>query len=806
MSDLVGETVGAYRITERLGRGGMADVYKAFHTALEVHRAVKFIRPEFVTSDDFKARFQKEAQGVARLSHPNIVQIHDFGEEDNRYYMVMEFVAGETLKERLQRGGAMPIDETVRLVEAVAGALKYAHERDLIHRDIKPDNIMIDGDGRPVLMDFGIAKLLTTETQLTQTGMGIGTPAYMAPEQAKGLEVGPPADIYALSIVLFEMLTGRVPFSADTPMAVMLKALSDPLPMPREINPDISEPLQAVILKGTAKEPEHRYATVDDFLAGLKNAMAGVPPADEAPTVVRPSAAASTAPPAAAPASEPPRKKRPVALMAGIAAVLLLGAGWWLMSGSEPDEAGAEVSDAAGVEAAGATAEPADGPAMSTQTSPAPTMATQPATVTTSRPAASPAATPAATSFAPAATERPVAYAYRDEIGADEIVRTSVALEAGEHVFLNVYSADVLTDFTLMAPDGRKEVFRTYADKGPLEIKTSGNHEFFFASRREESGEVDVELLRLKEAGLNGGVLQPGQFFAGTTRWPGEWVEGTVSLTRGQTVFFDVTRSEVTTDFWLTEPDGRKDLFKSYSDSGPIEVRQTGVHRWVADPRADKAADFEFNLYVVDPPIVAGGAVEFGGFTAGATEIPGQVVEYGIDLNAGDTIYFDVLEASVTTDFLLTAPDGRTQIFKTYGDRGPETLRDGGRYVLRADPRSDKLSEYEFTLHRLDPATIVGGEIGVDQYVKGSTSQPGQQIVYQLNLPSGGPWRFELVERPSATTDFRLNETTRRKKFMDSYSTVKSFEVPAAGRYELTADPRAAGVTEFEFRVIKAEP
>ncbi len=273
MAELIGQTVGPYQITERLGRGGMAEVYKAFHKDLEVYRAIKFIRPELGMSEDFRTRFLKEAQGVARLQHPNIIGIHDFGASEDRYYMVMELVEGRSLKEILKSDGQMSIDRSVALIKSIAGALAYAHDRGLIHRDIKPDNIMVDTRGRPVLMDFGIAKLITSDAKITQTGHLIGTPAYMAPEQSKALEVGPATDIYALSVVLFEMLTGHTPFEADTPMAVVLKSLSDPMPMPRSFNSSISEELQGVILKGTARDMKDRYPSAMEFIAGLDRAM-----------------------------------------------------------------------------------------------------------------------------------------------------------------------------------------------------------------------------------------------------------------------------------------------------------------------------------------------------------------------------------------------------------------------------------------------------------------------------------------------------------------------------------------------------
>ncbi len=282
-----GKKIGQYEITEHIGRGGMADVYKAIHPGLSVNRAIKVIRPELVTSDDFRVRFQKEAHTVAELRHPNIVQVHDFGLQDESFYMVMEFVEGRNLKQVLEAEGRIrPIERALKIVIQVAAALEYAHGHDLVHRDIKPDNIMLSEDGTPILMDFGIAKLLTAETQLTQQGLGIGTPAYIAPEQATAqADIGPAADIYSLSIVLYEMLTGQVPFAADTPMAVILQAINEPLPSPRQTCPEISEALEQVILRGTAKKPTERFASAGEFRTALEQLLGAE---DQNATYVRP--------------------------------------------------------------------------------------------------------------------------------------------------------------------------------------------------------------------------------------------------------------------------------------------------------------------------------------------------------------------------------------------------------------------------------------------------------------------------------------------------------------------------------------
>ena len=239
-------------------------MYKVFHEGLAVHRALKVIRPDLAEAAGFTRRFQQEAQAVAGLRHPNIVQMHDFGSHEDLYYMVMELVEGEDLKERITRLGPIrPCSEAVRLTAEVGSALGYAHSKGIVHRDVKPSNVLVNQEGQAILTDFGIAKILSSDVQLTETGTGIGTPSYMAPEQAKGeVELGPSSDIYALGVMLYEMLTGRVPFIAETPLAVIFQVINDPVPSPRELSNDIPEALQEVLLKAMAKEPDERYETV----------------------------------------------------------------------------------------------------------------------------------------------------------------------------------------------------------------------------------------------------------------------------------------------------------------------------------------------------------------------------------------------------------------------------------------------------------------------------------------------------------------------------------------------------------------
>jgi serine/threonine protein kinase len=277
MSSLIGQSLGRYQILEQLGEGGMATVYKAFDTRLERYVAIKVIRTEQfppVMLDQMMKRFEREARALAKLSHPNIVHVHDYGEYEGTPYLVMEFLPCGTLKHT--SGTPMPWQEALYILLPIAHALAYAHEHNIIHRDIKPGNILLTEKGQPMLSDFGIAKILENEEAgtLTGTGMSIGTPEYMAPEQWTG-EAGPRSDIYSLGVVLYELVIGRTPYTADTPAAIMLKQVTDPLPRPRQFVPDLPEELEMVLLKALAKKPEDRYQSMSEFASALEGLTGG---------------------------------------------------------------------------------------------------------------------------------------------------------------------------------------------------------------------------------------------------------------------------------------------------------------------------------------------------------------------------------------------------------------------------------------------------------------------------------------------------------------------------------------------------
>ena len=269
MDALVGKSLGQFIIRERIGSGGMATVFKAFQPTLERYVAVKVL-PAFHANDEiFVKRFVMEARSVARLAHPNIVQIHDFGQEkENIFYIVMEYVDGGTLKDRLKRR-ALSVPEAVDFVIQAAEGLGCAHSHGIIHRDVKPANMLLRKDGHLLLSDFGIAKMLEGTTNLTRAGTGIGTPQYMSPEQGTGQTVDRRSDIYSLGIVLYHCLTGRVPFNSDNPLSITVKHLNEPLPVENLQAMGVPYPIEQVVLKMTAKPPSDRYQTVDELIDAL---------------------------------------------------------------------------------------------------------------------------------------------------------------------------------------------------------------------------------------------------------------------------------------------------------------------------------------------------------------------------------------------------------------------------------------------------------------------------------------------------------------------------------------------------------
>jgi len=278
MPDLIGVILGPYRILEQIGLGGMATVYKAYQSGMDRLVALKVLPEHYARDPLFVQRFRQEAHVIAQLEHRNIVPVYDFGEQDGTTYLVMRYLQAGTVKDILAHG-PLPLPDAARIVADVAAGLDYAHAQGIIHRDVKPSNILVDKQGHAYLTDFGLAKVLESTVELTSSGSLLGTPAYMAPEQTLGNPVTPQTDVYALGVVLYEMATGRPPYEADTPMAVALMHVHERLPLPRQVNPALSEAVELVILKALAKDPHDRYQSAGELAQALATAVAAEPPA-----------------------------------------------------------------------------------------------------------------------------------------------------------------------------------------------------------------------------------------------------------------------------------------------------------------------------------------------------------------------------------------------------------------------------------------------------------------------------------------------------------------------------------------------
>lgn len=259
MSTLLGNR---YELIERIGDGGMAEVYRAHDKMLDRFVAVKILHPQFTSDEAFVKRFRREAQGAAKLSHPNIVSIYDVGDCDGKYYIVMEYVKGETLKDKIKREGPLPINTALQIAEEIASALENAHTNNLVHCDIKPHNILINEAGHVKVADFGIARATSSST-ITYTGSVVGSVHYFSPEQAKGHTISPKSDIYSLGIVMYEMVTGQVPFNGETAVSIAIKHLQEaPIP-PHELREDLPPLVEAIILKCMDKNPDNRFSSTE---------------------------------------------------------------------------------------------------------------------------------------------------------------------------------------------------------------------------------------------------------------------------------------------------------------------------------------------------------------------------------------------------------------------------------------------------------------------------------------------------------------------------------------------------------------
>ncbi len=273
MTDLPRETLGPYRLLELIGQGGMATIYKAYQPGMDRLVAIKVLHPHQAQDPHVVERFEHEAHVIAGLEHRHIVPVYDFGQEEGLLYLVMRYMRAGTVSDLLKRG-SLSLADSASLLTDVAAALDYAHALKIIHRDIKPNNILVDAEGRAYLTDFGLAKVLDESLELTLSGAAIGTPAYMSPEQVAGQPVSPQTDVYALGVMLYEILTGTPPFVSDTPMAVAMMHLREPVRPPKELNPSITAAAELVINRALMKNPLERYWSAGEMARDLASAAA----------------------------------------------------------------------------------------------------------------------------------------------------------------------------------------------------------------------------------------------------------------------------------------------------------------------------------------------------------------------------------------------------------------------------------------------------------------------------------------------------------------------------------------------------
>jgi eukaryotic-like serine/threonine-protein kinase len=317
-----------YELQELVGTGGMSSVYRAVDTLLERNVALKILHPHYGDDAEYVERFRREARAVAQLSHPNIVTVIDRGEDEGQQYIVFEYVDGESLKQLVDRTGPLPTRRAIELALQVAEALAFAHNAGLVHRDVKPQNVLVTEDGEAKVTDFGIARSLDVEHGVTQTGTVLGTSNYLSPEQARGQTVTPATDVYSLGVVLYELLTGEVPFPGETFVAVAMKHINEEPPSLLERRPDVPVRLVAAVERALAKDPAQRFPSMSAFCTELKACLAELGEPDAARTFIQPGAVLKQSRPHRARAAR--RRRWPLLLLlllivaAVLAAVLAL--------------------------------------------------------------------------------------------------------------------------------------------------------------------------------------------------------------------------------------------------------------------------------------------------------------------------------------------------------------------------------------------------------------------------------------------------------------------------------------------------
>lgn len=332
---MIGDVIAErYELLEIVGTGGMSSVYKAHDRLLERNVALKVLHPHFGGDEEYVERFRHEARAVAQLSHPNIVTVIDRGEADGHQFIVFEFIDGENLKELVNRTGPLPARRAVELAIAVAEGLAFAHAHGIVHRDVKPQNVLLNGDGEAKVTDFGIARSLDVEHGVTQTGTVLGTSNYLSPEQANGKQVTPATDVYSLGVVLFELLTAEVPFPGENFVAVAMKHLNEPVPNILELRHDVPVRLAETIERALEKDPTQRFTSMGGFASELRECLAELDSFDSDRTFIAP---ARVVPESAPHRVRGKRPRRPLYLVLALAGTAAIVAGALTLGGSKRD-------------------------------------------------------------------------------------------------------------------------------------------------------------------------------------------------------------------------------------------------------------------------------------------------------------------------------------------------------------------------------------------------------------------------------------------------------------------------------------
>jgi tRNA A-37 threonylcarbamoyl transferase component Bud32 len=735
-----GQNLGAYRIIEQVGRGGMATVYKAYHAAMDRYVAIKVLPRQLAENPEFTGRFRREARTIANLEHPHILPVYDSGESDGVTYLVMRYLEAGTLKDRMDEG-PLTLAQVDRYFSQLADGLGYAHRKGVIHRDLKPSNALVDAQDNLFLTDFGIAKLLEDgATKFTATGGVIGTPTYMSPEQGQGRPVDQRSDIYSLGVVLYEMVTGKVPYEAETPLAVLMQHIQDPLPLPSKVKPDVSPAVEQVILKALAKSPDDRYPSATEFLEAWKAALAGSPTLAAKPgganrpvpeTVAARHMAALTAsqaapiPAAPTPASQK-RGTSAVLMIAIVGVVLCLGAvavvalGGYLFSQLKASPAAQRtavvektpvpvemtaIPPAAQTESAGAQATPApisDG----SQATPEPA-----GTVVASSEMNLPAGDQFTLAIGQAVSNgKPGPGAGNiEKAGAQDIYL--FAAKPGQTVYIQVTPEPKISasiSWKLVDSAGAK-VFETClqcTEPGVQTLDRGGTYALIVgndASAAPATGTYGFKLwdvpapqpftINVGDAVSSG---KPGAG-AGNIESPGAKDVYTLNAKAGQTVYFQVTQpnKDGTLQWQLLDDAGSK-VFETClqcTEPGDQALDKGGTYTLIVGNDSGAATGtYGFKLWDVPAPqpftINVGDAVSSGkpGVGAGNIESPGVKDIYTFSAKAGQTVYFQVTQPNKgdTLRWQLQ-DDAGSKVFDTClqcTEPGDQTLDKGGVYTL----------------------------------------------------------------------------------------------------------------------------